>query len=154
MDVTYALGGGGWGAQVFRPSLHLVCFCVALSLFWGKSSCDFVHTLDRLAGCEGNHCSPLSPAFSTFSPNYKKQGDKELRRGCADLLGFWEPEPCGLVHGGADPGRAAKSFGRDGVSDGSTSGHKRPRLLTWWQLRKCLWSGEKGGICDTQEPGF
>lgn len=53
----------------------------------------------------------VSPAFSTLSPHYKKQRDKELRGGCAHLLGVWKPEPCGLIHGGADPGRDAGGLG-------------------------------------------
>ena len=53
----------------------------------------------------------ISPAFSALSPHYKKQRDKELRRGCAHLLGVWKPEPCGLIHGGADPGRDAGGLG-------------------------------------------
>lgn len=55
----------------------------------------------------------LSPVLSTVSPRHKDQGATELRGGRADLLGVREPEPRGLVHGGADPGGDARSLERN-----------------------------------------
>lgn len=85
----------------------------------------------------------FSPVFSTFSPHYKEQRDKELRGGRADLLGVWEPESCGLVHGGADPGRHTGSLGRHRVShEGHLLGMRGLAPDTVTRLRN-VWSLER-----------
>lgn len=112
--------GRGRGTHTFSL-WHCVCFLLYECLFQRERvaitflSVPWTEQLGR----DGTvvHLS-LSPAFSTFSPHYKEQRDKELRGGRTDLLGVWEPESCGLIHGGADPGRHTRSLRRHRVSHG------------------------------------
>lgn len=60
-----------------------------------------------------------SPASSASSPRHQEPRGAQLRGGRAGLLGVREPGPCGLLHGGADPGGGAGSLGRDRVSHGA-----------------------------------